>query len=780
MTKRTLHIILFLCWLTPAWAILPQADIDKTIDKLQKELRLVQDNIRGEIKQIDSRRDDFLGKVTKLEQECDITTMVLYSQYENSVFGMAQASHNTYYFIKKFRGEQRPLVLWQNGLRNNRERLVSLRKELAQIHTEKMSATTKANLRNAILLCDTIDQEYAAYDKSLKPDLDRFNTLVKRINALEKDNTKVIERVSDLIFVEGNQTFPYIVSRIKRRMEEIAYDLKRHPIMGETESVTSLQENDDIMKWSGIVTYVTLAFCVIVLILCKWVLKKPLFRNNKVYWTLLTYNLFNIIGSILVLMFVEAPGYMIRSVQLGIEFEAMVMVIVASQLIRTDKASILRFFAVYLSMILAIMLLEGFIVNLTPVSALALALPYIYAIFIILQLIGMLIKRKTMPLVEKRMSVCNLIMLVACLVVTCCGWTVISIMLYIYWVAVYCAIISLYVLLELLYKRFETLKENKLWGYTLHYALYPLFLIFIVVGCAYGVAHILNVALVMTHLLQTPFLAIPDVCSLSVGGILFIVVFGIILSYVIKMTKAILLRIDKEYFSSGKAAVAMSLGGLLLWVIFGLLVVYVLNINRNGILAAVGGLSVGLGFAMRDTFENFFYGFTMMVKRARPGDIVECDGIRGTILEMGIISTSIRTEDGPVLALPNRHLFGRTFKNMTRNNCKEIRHIIFDIADTNDMAKVRQIMLDTAKEMPGVVDFEKHYIVMRNFTCGIVRLDYKCWIDSNTYLRTEPAVREAIFQAFRDNGVVGVELREELDARTSSFLIDNKPSPLAK
>ena len=765
-------MVLFVCCMTPAHAILPQADIDKTIEKLTLELQLVHGNILYEMEQIDMRRGDFMKKFTKLEDECDITSMVLYSQYENSVFGMAQASHNTYYFINKFRKEQRPLVRWQTGVKNNNSRLIGLRKELQQIHTENMKAETKANLKKALLLCDSIEHEYAKYEKSIEPDLKRFNALVKRINELEKDNQKMIMRVSNLIFVEGNSTFPYIMSRVKRRVEEIAYDLKRHPIMGQKTQISNLAENDDILFWSGITTYVSLAMCIIMLILCKWVIKRPRFRNNKIYMALLTYNLFNILGGILVLMFVEAPGYMIRSVQLGIEFELMVFVMVASQLVRNDRASIIRFLAVYSPAIIFTLVLEVFLVNLTPVTALALLLPYAFIIFILLQLVSMLIKRKTMPALEKKVSLLNLMMMVICLVMTWTGWTVLSIMLYIYWVAVFCAITGIRVLLELLKIQFPTLKKNKLWNYTLHYAIYPLSLIFTVVGCAYWDAHILNVTLVMNHFLDTPFIQIENVCIVTVGDILHISVVGIVLNYAIKMSKVVLLLIDKEYFSSGKAAVAMSIGSLLIWLSYALLITYLLDINQNGIFAAVGGLSVGLGFALRDTFENCFYGITMMIKRARPGDIVECDGIRGTILEMGIISTSIRTEDGPVLALPNRQLFGRTFKNMTRSNCKEIRHIVFDLADSNDMAKVREIILETAKGMPGVVDFDKHYIVMRNFTCGIVRLDYKCWLNSHTYLRTEPAVREAIFKAFRENGIVMAELRTELDARTSSFLME--------
>ena len=780
MKKYILSIVLLICCLTPARAILPHADIDKTIEKLHDELQIVQSNMNYELNEIDERRANFLNIVKSYEKDCDITTMVLYSQYENSVFGMALASHNTHDFIKKFRNAQRTLEMWHNGMRNNRKLLNSLRAELGRIRTDNISSTTKANLNSAMLLCDSIESEYAEYAKAIAPDIARYDSLVSRINTLEKDNEKVINRVSNLIFVEGNTPFPYIFGNFKTILQDIGSEMARNPVVGSKAKESVREEIDNTLYWMNISGNVALVMLVIAFILCKWILKRPIFRNNKIYWSILSYFLTKIVGYALILLIVYVPGHMVRSVRLDIEFYAMVMVIIAMQLIRDDKASIIRFFAVYGPMLCLMFLLENLTYGLYTVTFFALTLPLIYGLFFILQLLSWLIKRKKAPLTERRICVMNLLVLAACTLITWNGWTVLSIMVYFYWMAMFCSAAGLYVLLNLLKRRFRSLKDNEIWNYSLRYALYPLSVIFTIVGCAYWDVHLFNASLVLTRLLETPFLAIPNVCTISGGDILYILVVGIILNYAIKMAKVILLRIDREYFSSGKAAVAMSIGSLILWGLFMLLVVYMLNINQNGILAAVGGLSVGLGFALRDTFENCFYGLSMMIKRARPGDIVECEGIRGTINEMGIFSTSIRTEDGPVVSLPNRQLFGHTFKNMTRNDCKEIRHIIFDLVDTNDMDKVRQIILDTAKDMPGVVDFENHYIVMRHFTCGIVRLDYKCWLDSKTYLRTEPAIREAIFKAFRENGIEVAELTTELDARTSTLIMDPSSNLLPK
>lgn len=183
---------------------------------------------------------------------------------------------------------------------------------------------------------------------------------------------------------------------------------------------------------------------------------------------------------------------------------------------------------------------------------------------------------------------------------------------------------------------------------------------------------------------------------------------------------------------------------------------------------------MGIGFALKDTFENFFSGLTLMTGRLRPGDIMEYEGVRGKVLDIGIISTRMETEDGPIMTMPNRHLFEKNFKNMTRNHSVELRHIAFDISENNDPKLVRKIILDSFHGIDGVDESRKHVVIMRNFGSGVMRVELKVWIDSEKYLATEPAVREAIFEAFRQNNIQAATFLQQIDSKgTDSIMTDN-------
>ena len=299
---------------------------------------------------------------------------------------------------------------------------------------------------------------------------------------------------------------------------------------------------------------------------------------------------------------------------------------------------------------------------------------------------------------------------------------------------------------------------------TVRLLLYPLAIPAIVFAAIAWVAHIYNFTSWVTDLMNTPFVNMPDkIGVISVAKILYIYGLGIIVNYGLTLAKFILHRNASN--RQGQVAVWISIGNIVIWLFYAIAVILILDINKAGLIAAVGGASVGIGFALKNTFENFFSGMSLMTGRLCPGDILEYEGVRGKVLAIGIISTRMETEDGPIMTMPNRQLFEKNFKNMTRNHSVELRHIVFDISENNDPKFIRKIILDSFHGIDGVDESRKHVVIMRNFGSGVMRVELKVWIDSEKYLATEPAVREAIFEAFRQHEIHAATFVQQIEAQ---------------
>ncbi|MCB5932245.1 mechanosensitive ion channel family protein, partial [[Eubacterium] rectale] len=86
-----------------------------------------------------------------------------------------------------------------------------------------------------------------------------------------------------------------------------------------------------------------------------------------------------------------------------------------------------------------------------------------------------------------------------------------------------------------------------------------------------------------------------------------------------------------EDYEVGTIPTFVTLSTLFLWGLFVFTALIIMNANYNGLLMVMGGLSMGIGFALKDTIENIISGLSLMLGRLRQGDMIECDGYRGRV-----------------------------------------------------------------------------------------------------------------------------------------------------
>ena len=118
------------------------------------------------------------------------------------------------------------------------------------------------------------------------------------------------------------------------------------------------------------------------------------------------------------------------------------------------------------------------------------------------------------------------------------------------------------------------------------------------------------------------------------------------------------------------------------------------NVPKSGVSAISAGLATGLGFAMKDLLENFFYGISLMAGRVRVGDYIECDGTFGHVESITYQSTQIKTIDGSTVAFLNKSLFSKNFSNLTRNTLYTLVKLPVGVAYGTSIEEVRKVLID--------------------------------------------------------------------------------------
>ena len=146
-------------------------------------------------------------------------------------------------------------------------------------------------------------------------------------------------------------------------------------------------------------------------------------------------------------------------------------------------------------------------------------------------------------------------------------------------------------------------------------------------------------------------------------------------------------------------SLANSLISVLIWFAYVIVVVATWKMPVGSLTLVAGGLSAGIGIALKDIINNFIYGIQLMGGRLRVGDWIECDGVRGKVTSINYQCVQMETIDGTEMSFLNATLFGKNFTNLTRNNSYEFTKIIAGVAYGTDIKKVREVLTEAMQQV---------------------------------------------------------------------------------
>ncbi len=207
---------------------------------------------------------------------------------------------------------------------------------------------------------------------------------------------------------------------------------------------------------------------------------------------------------------------------------------------------------------------------------------------------------------------------------------------------------------------------------------------------------------------------------------------------------------------------ARNVFSIVVWGLFAIITLAIFHVPSSGISIVSAGLATGVGFAMQNIIENFFYGLQLMAGRLRVGDFIECDGIAGKVESISYQSTQLVTADGSVIAFMNNALFSKNFKNMTRNHHYELIKIGVGVAYGSDVEHVRALILEAiaplcaeknAAGKPITNVKLKPAVVFSGFGDSSVDLVVTIWMRVEDKLALSARVKETIYNVLNVNHI---------------------------
>jgi small-conductance mechanosensitive channel len=226
------------------------------------------------------------------------------------------------------------------------------------------------------------------------------------------------------------------------------------------------------------------------------------------------------------------------------------------------------------------------------------------------------------------------------------------------------------------------------------------------------------------------------ITSLSLIKALFLIIFGFLLGNIYKKW---LLKISTKstYINPISLKISSNFGFYLINFTALMIAISSLGIDMSSVSLIVGALSIGIGFGLQTVISNFIAGIIIMFERTiRIGDVIEINELlKGTVSDVRIRSTTIKTFDNIDIIIPNSSFIQNNVINWTLDDPSRRLHIPFGVAYGTKIEKVKEVVLKELFEsnliyIRGVKDKEPE-IRMEMMNSSSVDLELLVWVKTN-------------------------------------------------
>jgi small-conductance mechanosensitive channel len=186
---------------------------------------------------------------------------------------------------------------------------------------------------------------------------------------------------------------------------------------------------------------------------------------------------------------------------------------------------------------------------------------------------------------------------------------------------------------------------------------------------------------------------------------------------------------------SGKTSLGSIVLMLRLFVIaLGFIIGLVLaGIPLNNLNVFMGALGVGIGFGLQSLIANLISGIIIAFEKPiYVGDIIEVEGARGRVTDIGIRATKVDTADGAEFIVPNGELISKVLKNWTLTSRNFKIDITFEVDHANNAEMVAELISDVANEMPFILQIPKPKVQLKEILPIGMQFGVSCWISNIT------------------------------------------------
>jgi small conductance mechanosensitive channel len=179
-----------------------------------------------------------------------------------------------------------------------------------------------------------------------------------------------------------------------------------------------------------------------------------------------------------------------------------------------------------------------------------------------------------------------------------------------------------------------------------------------------------------------------------------------------------------------------------------------LGIQTASIVAIIGALGLAVGLALRNSLSDFAAGILLIIFRPfKAGDTIDLIGVSGTVEEINLLYTRLKSSDGKAVIVPNGKLMSNNMINLSTYKTRRAE-IIVGISYDNSVEQAKAIIEDILRADTRVHAHPSSVIAVYKLTDSAVQLIIRFWANGSELDATTWSVNEAIKAQFAQAKII--------------------------
>lgn len=207
-------------------------------------------------------------------------------------------------------------------------------------------------------------------------------------------------------------------------------------------------------------------------------------------------------------------------------------------------------------------------------------------------------------------------------------------------------------------------------------------------------------------------------------------------------------RIDKTIYRTISYVVKVGLKVIVVVCLIGYL-----GIDTSGITALIASLGVGVGLAVNGTLSNFAGGLMILITRPfKDDDYIDACGYSGTVEDIHICHTKLRTPDNKVVYLPNGKLSTAEIVNYSEKDLRRV-DLTFSVSYADDFEKAKSVIKCVCDRDELILKDPAVQIRVASQSASSIDIVTKAWCKNEDYWSVNYNLVENVKTAFDENGI---------------------------